>query len=81
MSDEKWEDYVRFKKEHPEIDVELMEDAYEKCQGKPATIEKAYKHVYEEKCGWCLKYIENAKKVEKSGILISKVRDWQVGRY
>ena len=38
--EEKWEDYLKFKKEHPEIDVELMEDAYEKCQGEPATIKK-----------------------------------------
>ena len=78
---ETWDDYLQFEKEHPEIDVALMEDAYEKCQGEPATIKKAYKHVYENKCGRCLKYIENAKAVEESGILISKVRDWQVGRY
>ena len=72
---------MAFKEKHPDIDIGLMMDAYQKCQGEFGTIEKAYEHVYISKCRWCLKYIENAKKVEKSGILISKVRDWQVGRY
>jgi len=79
-------DYWEFKKKHPEIDVGLMLDAYQKCPYKKprvdfGTIKKAYKHIYVTKCGWCLKYIENAKKLEESGVLISKVRDWQVGRY
>jgi len=74
-------EYMAFKEKYPDIDIGLMLDAFEKCQGEFATIKKAYKHVYEEKCGWCLKFIENAKRVEESGILISKVADWQVGRY
>jgi len=72
-------EYMAFKKEHPEIDIGLMIDAYQKCQGKSGTIKEIYEHV--SKCRWCSKFIENAKKVEESGILISKVRDWQVGRY
>ena len=74
-------EYVIFREKHPDIDIGLMLDAFEKCQGELATIEKAYKHIYKEKCGRCLKYIENAKAVEESGRLISKVADWQVGRY
>jgi len=74
-------EYMAFKEKHPDIDIGLMLDAYEKCQGEWATIKKAYEHVYVSKCGWCLKYIENAKKAKELGIFISKVRDWQVGRY
>jgi len=74
-------EYMVFREKHPDIDIGLMLDAFEKCQGELATIKKAYKHIYVDKCGRCLKYIENAKAVEESGILISKVCDWQVGRY
>ena len=78
---ETWDDYLQFEKEHPEIDVALMEDAYEKCQGKQATLKEIYEHVYGRRCSWCQTYIRNSKAVEKSGKFISKVADWQVGRY
>lgn len=73
-------EYFEFKKNHPEVNIGLIEAAFRSCTGRaPKSIEEAWKHV--QKCGWCKKYIENHKKVEKSGVLISKVADWQVGRY
>jgi len=73
-------EYSEFRRKHPDIDIGLLEDAFEKCQGKaPKSIQEAYEHT--QNCSWCQKYIENFKRAEKLGLFISKVAFWQVGRY
>jgi len=72
--------YFEFKQEHPEVDVGLIRAAFRSCTGRaPKSIQEAYEHT--QKCSWCRKYIEDAERAERLGIFISKVRDWQVGRY
>ena len=73
-------EYFDFKKEHPEVDVGLIEIAFIKCQGEnPKSIQEAYEHT--QKCARYRRYIEDAERANRLGIFISKVRDWQVGRY
>ena len=73
-------EYFEFKRDHPEVDVGLIKAAFRSCTGRaPKSIREAYEHT--QKCGRCRRYVEDAERAERLGIFISKVRDWQVGRY
>jgi len=75
-------EYFEFLKKHPEIDIGLMLDTFEKCQGKqPKDLQEAYNHVYEGNCRWCKKRIELWEEAQRNRRWMSEVRDWQVGRY